>query len=138
MALSVPPCASRSACSSPSKFTPRAAIGPKTGVFHIALLAGRPPYSNSRAVPTLTESTLPAVVNIPFLLPCTPTLFVISLTIECILTGFCVSRKSAESIERRSEEHTSELQSQSNLVCRLLLEKKKKKQKYKHKLNIEI
>src|SRR5688572_20267366 len=28
--------------------------------------------------------------------------------------------------DRRSEEHTSELQSQSNLVCRLLLEKKKK------------
>src|SRR5688572_9938826 len=32
----------------------------------------------------------------------------------------------------RSEEHTSELQSQSNLVCRLLLEKKKKKKKNKH------
>src|SRR5688572_31779552 len=31
----------------------------------------------------------------------------------------------------RSEEHTSELQSQSNLVCRLLLEKKKKKRKLK-------
>src|SRR5688572_23652787 len=30
------------------------------------------------------------------------------------------------SARRRSEEHTSELQSQSNLVCRLLLEKKKK------------
>src|SRR2546430_3801422 len=29
-------------------------------------------------------------------------------------------------LEARSEEHTSELQSQSNLVCRLLLEKKKK------------
>src|SRR2546430_13164745 len=29
--------------------------------------------------------------------------------------------------EERSEEHTSELQSQSNLVCRLLLEKKKNK-----------
>src|SRR2546430_13563149 len=29
-------------------------------------------------------------------------------------------------LEKRSEEHTSELQSQSNLVCRLLLEKKKK------------
>src|SRR2546430_7973201 len=28
-------------------------------------------------------------------------------------------------LELRSEEHTSELQSQSNLVCRLLLEKKK-------------
>src|SRR2546430_7921933 len=32
-------------------------------------------------------------------------------------------------LERRSEEHTSELQSQSNLVCRLLLEKKKKKER---------
>src|SRR2546427_9225518 len=32
--------------------------------------------------------------------------------------------------ERRSEEHTSELQSQSNLVCRLLLEKKKKKHRH--------
>src|SRR2546430_4227350 len=30
-------------------------------------------------------------------------------------------------LEKRSEEHTSELQSQSNLVCRLLLEKKKTK-----------
>src|SRR2546427_5072532 len=30
-------------------------------------------------------------------------------------------------LDTRSEEHTSELQSQSNLVCRLLLEKKKKK-----------
>src|SRR2546430_8748131 len=32
-------------------------------------------------------------------------------------------------ITYRSEEHTSELQSQSNLVCRLLLEKKKKEHK---------
>src|SRR5438309_6277615 len=30
----------------------------------------------------------------------------------------------------RSEEHTSELQSQFHLVCRLLLEKKKRKKKY--------
>src|SRR2546427_3573820 len=33
---------------------------------------------------------------------------------------------SHRSVRCRSEEHTSELQSQSNLVCRLLLEKKKK------------
>src|SRR2546430_9146934 len=33
----------------------------------------------------------------------------------------------------RSEEHTSELQSQSNLVCRLLLEKKKRARHYKPK-----
>src|SRR6266478_9783659 len=41
------------------------------------------------------------------------------------------SRRSAATGHRRtrSEEHTSELQSQSKLVCRLLLEKKKKKKK---------
>src|SRR2546427_8108114 len=36
------------------------------------------------------------------------------------------SDTAAPSPASRSEEHTSELQSQSNLVCRLLLEKKKK------------
>src|SRR2546427_6948943 len=36
------------------------------------------------------------------------------------------SSKMRFSTSARSEEHTSELQSQSNLVCRLLLEKKKK------------
>src|SRR2546427_9334515 len=35
-------------------------------------------------------------------------------------------RERAADLVVRSEEHTSELQSQSNLVCRLLLEKKKK------------
>src|SRR5256885_13048120 len=35
-----------------------------------------------------------------------------------------------EFVTHRSEEHTSELQSPCNLVCRLLLEKKKKKQYY--------
>src|SRR2546426_7328807 len=39
--------------------------------------------------------------------------------------GKRVLRRLAE--KRRSEEHTSELQSPCNLVCRLLLEKKKKK-----------
>src|SRR5205807_9287831 len=36
-------------------------------------------------------------------------------------------RPSADRRHKRSEEHTSELQSPCNLVCRLLLEKKKKK-----------
>src|SRR5688572_32573954 len=39
-------------------------------------------------------------------------------------------------VVERSEEHTSELQSQSNLVCRLLLEKKKKNQNNKTTLTI--
>src|SRR2546430_8745306 len=48
---------------------------------------------------------------------------------------YCIRRKDVDALAeqlrkrgyavRRSEEHTSELQSQSNLVCRLLLEKKK-------------
>src|SRR5688572_31829797 len=38
-----------------------------------------------------------------------------------------VPQVDADARHDRSEEHTSELQSQSNLVCRLLLEKKKKK-----------
>src|SRR5688572_32303770 len=37
------------------------------------------------------------------------------------------SQNENRTVPARSEEHTSELQSQSNLVCRLLLEKKKKK-----------
>src|SRR2546421_8257469 len=36
---------------------------------------------------------------------------------------------------KRSEEHTSELQSRSDLVCRLLLEKKKKKRRPKRPVN---
>src|SRR2546427_3700005 len=39
-------------------------------------------------------------------------------------------RRRLHHLRDRSEEHTSELQSQSNLVCRLLLEKKKKNQPY--------
>src|SRR5690242_20851641 len=52
-------------------------------------------------------------------------------------TGQCARRKISSATDPirkrrspvRSEEHTSELQSHVNLVCRLLLEKKKKKQK---------
>src|SRR2546421_7674953 len=40
-----------------------------------------------------------------------------------------IARSSAPGRITRSEEHTSELQSRSDLVCRLLLEKKKKKKK---------
>src|SRR2546430_8977433 len=39
------------------------------------------------------------------------------------------ARRNPQGGRARSEEHTSELQSQSNLVCRLLLEKKKKKKR---------
>src|SRR5688572_31627300 len=44
-------------------------------------------------------------------------------------------RAFARPVVARSEEHTSELQSQSNLVCRLLLEKKKKQTSIAHILS---
>src|SRR2546426_7396825 len=40
--------------------------------------------------------------------------------------------------ERRSEEHTSELQSPCNLVCRLLLEKKKNRKTLLHLLGLRV
>src|SRR2546426_2307357 len=48
--------------------------------------------------------------------------------VQPVLERHCQRCHSAENpAGRRSEEHTSELQSPCNLVCRLLLEKKKKK-----------
>src|SRR5688572_30870749 len=44
----------------------------------------------------------------------------------CTPPGRAACGRVAHEVLARSEEHTSELQSQSNLVCRLLLEKKKK------------
>src|SRR5437667_6854300 len=41
----------------------------------------------------------------------------------------------ARHFQARSEEHTSELQSHHDLVCRLLLEKKKNKNKQRHEIN---
>src|SRR2546421_41670 len=54
-----------------------------------------------------------------------PNVAVGDYTISFENTGFAPAKE-----EVRSEEHTSELQSRSDLVCRLLLEKKKKKLSY--------
>src|SRR2546430_10184769 len=49
--------------------------------------------------------------------------------------GFVSLMDSLSQVSTRSEEHTSELQSQSNLVCRLLLEKKNKKMNIQYRLH---
>src|SRR2546430_12656443 len=49
-----------------------------------------------------------------------------TIDFQTALRGKIVGQE--EGVQARSEEHTSELQSQSNLVCRLLLEKKKRVQ----------
>src|SRR5256886_8902072 len=46
-------------------------------------------------------------------------------TASVLAVGFVARFFPSTELTKRSEEHTSELQSQSNLVCRLLLEKKK-------------
>src|SRR5690349_23766356 len=52
----------------------------------------------------------------------------IALDVEAMLQTFgCEVVGPLSELEDRSEEHTSELQSRRDLVCRLLLEKKKKK-----------
>src|SRR2546430_12902174 len=73
--------------------------------FFFFLMIRRPPRSTLFPYTTLFRSTSPGgwVCAIP-----------------------STSRRASIAPTSRSEEHTSELQSQSNLVCRLLLEKKKK------------
>src|SRR2546427_9467345 len=84
----------------------------------------RPPRSTLFPYTTLFRSRVEAMLGAA----------VISVATSSLLRGGgflarASSTRTLRLVELRSEEHTSELQSQSNLVCRLLLEKKKKKQK---------
>src|SRR5256885_4067314 len=49
-------------------------------------------------------------------------------TAACGCSGHAAAKLARRRQQHRSEEHTSELQSPCNLVCRLLLEKKKKRE----------
>src|SRR5688572_32031382 len=89
----------------------------------------RPPRSTLFPYTTLFRSTSAAVRSGE-----SPgTRYVASISryaaVKLMIVSRCGSepRKAMSHTPLRSEEHTSELQSQSNLVCRLLLEKKKKK-----------
>src|SRR2546428_8252369 len=74
----------------------------------------RPPRSTLFPYTTLFRSCAPPATGTPW---CEGTAGSGTPTARCCTTG------------SRSEEHTSELQSRSDLVCRLLLEKKKKSSK---------
>src|SRR2546430_16438975 len=78
---------------------------PSNYLFFFFLMIRRPPRSTLFPYTTLFRSTIKRWRSAT---TCSP------------------SRRSIPDRRLRSEEHTSELQSQSNLVCRLLLEKKKK------------
>src|SRR2546430_12300572 len=78
-------------------------------VFFFFLMIRRPPRSTLFPYTTLFRSSICSTLDI---------------TPEAATPGR--DSASVATSRSRSEEHTSELQSQSNLVCRLLLEKKKK------------
>src|SRR2546430_8827153 len=75
-------------------------------------------FRSPGATPPNTYSALPATAPSILYLGCG----IASACRQLFVPGFHI----LVSLLMRSEEHTSELQSQSNLVCRLLLEKKKK------------
>src|SRR2546430_13304582 len=94
----------------------------------------RPPRSTLFPYTTLFRSIqyrLPTTGEIVPLLQIAPSktdaerLLVVSPELADVLSTVIVRVRDDTSAVPRSEEHTSELQSQSNLVCRLLLEKKK-------------
>src|SRR5438270_13742005 len=78
-------------------------------VFFFFLMIRRPPRSTLFPYTTLFRSAMPGSIK---------------SAVEVLNTSIAATAPAGKSC--RSEEHTSELQSQSNLVCRLLLEKKKK------------
>src|SRR5688572_30853367 len=84
---------------------PRSTLFPYTTLFRSEMLA----YLGFDTLDALIDACVPAAIRSPRPLQLDP------------------PRGEHETLAERSEEHTSELQSQSNLVCRLLLEKKKKK-----------
>src|SRR2546430_15439545 len=87
--------------------------------FFFFLMIRRPPRSTLFPYTTLFRS-----IGLPLLALVIP---VKVLAPAWSLIGITSSAAIIGRDRERSEEHTSELQSQSNLVCRLLLEKKKKK-----------
>src|SRR5438270_13282102 len=85
--------------------------------FLFILMIRQPPRSTLFPYTTLFRSTCSRAAVL------TPNLMKSSM--ESQLNSGEKSWDSIDDFIKRSEEHTSELQSQSNLVCRLLLEKKK-------------
>src|SRR2546430_12063950 len=86
----------------------------------------RPPRSTLFPYTTLFRSVVIAGTCVS---ACTMVLGLVPTDRICATSNAVLGFHAAWMFDNRSEEHTSELQSQSNLVCRLLLEKKKKNTK---------
>src|SRR2546427_3730725 len=97
--------------------------------FFFFLMIRRPPRSTLFPYTTLFRSRVRGRWAGPLLAASAPHRYVAAPRLRTAPGRLCRGGNDTVRIGRgrRSEEHTSELQSQSNLVCRLLLEKKKKK-----------
>src|SRR2546430_8777958 len=96
--------------------------------FFFFLMIRRPPRSTLFPYTTLFRSA----IGIPALIPRVSSeaqVHILNIAVPVTSPKVHPSLISLIAPVKRSEEHTSELQSQSNLVCRLLLEKKKKNSK---------
>src|SRR2546427_5330379 len=87
----------------------------------------RPPRSTLFPYTTLFRSIIPADDRSPGARSAGVAAYIDGRLAESLDPEWQALWRSGLQAGDRSEEHTSELQSQSNLVCRLLLEKKKKK-----------
>src|SRR5438874_9599825 len=92
---------------------PRSTLFPYTTLFRSVVLAG-----NLHEMVEMAQHRIEAVLALP----------------PAVGAQEAVGEARTASIRCRSEEHTSELQSRRDLVCRLLLEKKKKKKNYTHRV----
>src|SRR2546426_3645713 len=91
----------------------------------------RPPRSTLFPYTTLFRSAMPSKTSTCTVLKAIVCKSVGAFGVETLTRLSPPAPDATAAIPRRSEEHTSELQSPCNLVCRLLLEKKKKKQSIK-------
>src|SRR5436190_5915220 len=89
----------------------------------------RPPRSPLFPYTTLFRSFISAF-HLPYALGCILLGLIVFGFLNSLLAKYVESASLPMAL--RSEEHTSELQSHSDLVCRLLLEKKKKRQPFHH------
>src|SRR5690606_41231099 len=90
---------------------------------HDALPIYNPGHHDPRAVLSARPAAEPPLLGPPdVVLPFSAwQLHDVRVTVEQALSGRGYERERVEDIVLRSEEHTSELQSRENLVCRLLL-----------------
>src|SRR5690348_11230387 len=107
--------------------SPCASYGPLSQIVYMSIAVMRPSLRN----PTFTRARMPGRAR-PMKCSSSRVMRIITgaLTFFDSIAGIAIETAPGILLPKRSEEHTSELQSPVHLVCRLLLEKKKK---HKHR-----